>query len=222
MKRKLINVLGLTGLLALLSYAAAVVFAPLAYPGYDAMAQAVSDLSAETAPSRILWNRLAAFYNVGSVVCVTCTAVFVSEKKLSTRLFRAGIYLFTVMSWVSAVGYGMFPLSDSGKEITSFAEIMHIVVTAAVVLLSIVSLTLLIVSGFRKNGVRSLGVFALIALAMMLIGAVGQKLVPPAYFGIAERFSVFAAVGFTAVLGLYLFSGFKKAPREYRRKRKKK
>ena len=93
---------------------------------------------------------------------------------------------------------------------------------AAVVLLSIVSLTLLIVSGFRKNGVRSLGVFAIIALAMMLVGAVGQKLVPPVYFGIAERFSVFAAVGFTAVLGLYLFSGFKKAPREYRRKRKKK
>ena len=222
MKRKLINVLGLTGLLALLSYAAAVVFAPLAYPGYDVLTQAVSDLSAETAPSRILWNRLAAFYNVGSVVCVTCTAVFVSEKKLSTRLFRTGIYLFAVMNWVSAVGYAMFPLSDGGKEITSFAEIMHIAVTAAVVLLSIVSLTLLIVSGFRKNGVRSLGVFAIIALAMMLVGAVGQKLVPPAYFGIAERFSVFAAVGFTAVLGLYLFSGFKKAPREYRRKRKKK
>ena len=84
------------------------------------------------------------------------------------------------------------------------------------------SLTLLIVSGFRKNGVRSLGVFAIIALAMMLVGAVGQKLVPPAYFGIAERFSVFAAVGFTAVLGLYLFSGFIRVPREYRRKRKKK
>ncbi len=43
---------------------------------------------------------------------------------------------------------------------------------------------------------------------MMFIGAVGSKAVPPEYFGIVERFSVFAAVGFTAVLGIYLFRGF--------------
>ena len=52
MKRSLIHWLGLTGIVALLSYAAAVIFAPFAYPGYNWMAQAVSDLSAETAPSR--------------------------------------------------------------------------------------------------------------------------------------------------------------------------
>ena len=40
---------------------------------------------------------------------------------------------------------------------------------------------------------------------MMLVGAVGTKAVPPEYFGIVERFSVFAAAGFTAVLGLFLF-----------------
>ena len=57
MKRKLIHWLGLCGILALLSYTAAVVFSPSAYPGYQWMAQAVSDLSAETAPSRQLWNQ---------------------------------------------------------------------------------------------------------------------------------------------------------------------
>ena len=56
MNRKLINWLGLTGVIALLSYTAAVVFSPLAFPGYNWMAQAVSDLSAETAPSRVLWD----------------------------------------------------------------------------------------------------------------------------------------------------------------------
>ena len=35
--------------------------------------------------------------------------------------------------------------------------------------------------------------------------------VPPEYFGIVERFSVFAAVGFNAVIGIYLFFGFEKA-----------
>jgi hypothetical protein len=46
MKRTLTQKLGLLGVLSFLSYAAAVVLAPLAYPGYDWMAQAVSDLSA--------------------------------------------------------------------------------------------------------------------------------------------------------------------------------
>ena len=209
--RKLIQWLGLTGLLALLSYAAAVIFSPLAYPGYDWMAQAVSDLSAETAPSKLLWRQLAAPYDICGVVCATCVCVYVSERKIASRLFRVGIYLFTIMNWVSAVGYGMFPLSDDGKEIASFQEKMHIAVTAMVVLLSVVSLICLIIAGFRKCGLRGVGVWAAIALAMMLIGSVGTGIVPPQYFGVVERFSVFAAVGFNAVLGLYLFTGFRSA-----------
>ena len=43
---------------------------------------------------------------------------------------------------------------------------------------------------------------------MMFIGAIGQGIVPKDYFGIVERFSVYAAVGFNAVLGIYLIRGF--------------
>ena len=208
MNRKLIHWLGLTGLLALLSYAAAVLFSPLAYPGYDWMAQAVSDLSADSAPSRELWNQLAAPYNLCGVVCATCVSVFVSEKKIASKLFRAGIYLFTVMNWISSVGYAMFPLSDSGTEITAVQETMHIVVTALVIVFSIASLACLVVAGCRRKEARGIGVWAAAALLMMLLGSVGTGVVPPEYFGVAERFSVFAAVGFNAVLGWYLFRGF--------------
>lgn len=210
MGRKLINWLGLTGLLSLISYTAAVVFSPLAYPGYNWMAQAVSDLSADSAPSRMLWNQLSAFYGTGGIICVVCVAVFVSERKVSSKLFRTGIYLFALMNLISNVGYRMFPLADGGKEIESFQEIMHMIVTGFVVILSIVSLAFLITAGRREKQVRGIGIWAAIALAMMLAGAIGTGTVPPAYFGIVERFSVFAAVGFTAVLGLYLFTGFAK------------
>ena len=209
MERKLINLAGLTGVISLISYTAAVVFAPLSFPGYDWMAQAVSDLSAETAPSRLPWNQLSAAYNVCSPVCMMCVSIFVSDEKISTRFFRLGIYLFAIMNWISAIGYRMFPLADSGKEIGSFQEKMHIIVTIAVVLLSIVSLTILIVSGFKKDGMKGLGIWASIALVMMFVGAIGKSAVSPDYFGIAERFSVFAAVGFNAVLGMYLLNGFR-------------
>ena len=49
------------------------------------------------------------------------------------------------------------------------------------------------------------GVCAAVALAMMLVGAMGMKIVPAAYFGVVERFSVFAATGFNAALGIHLF-----------------
>ena len=208
MRRKLIQWLGLTGALALLSYTAAVAIAPLAYPGYNWMAQAVSDLSADSAPSRALWERLAALYGVGSVVCATCAAVFVSERMLSSRLFRAGVYLFAGMNWVSNVGYAMFPLADGGKEIASFQEVMHIAVTALVVILSIASLSCIIANGYRDSRAKGMGALAGIALVMMMVGAIGQGVVPPECFGVVERFSVFAAVGFNAVLGWQLFNGF--------------
>ena len=206
--RRLIQWFGLTGVVALLSYAAAVIVSPRAYPGYNWMAQAVSDLSAENAPSRMLWDQIAALYGTCSVVCATCAAIYVSEKRVFSGLFRAGVYLFAAMNWVSAVGYRMFPLDDGGKVIASFQEGMHIAVTALVVLLSIASLVALIVAGFRERKARGIGILAGIALGMMLVGAVGQGLVPGAYFGVVERISVFAAVGFNAALGLYLFDGF--------------
>ena len=84
MKRTLTQKLGLLGLISFLSYAAAVAFSPLAYPGYDWRAQAVSDLSAANAPSLALWNQLSALYNVCEVVCVTAVCIGLQGRK--TRL----------------------------------------------------------------------------------------------------------------------------------------
>ena len=65
-KKSLLNYCGLLGVAAFLSYTAAVVFSPLAYPGYEWMAQAVSDLSAVNAPSLQLWNQLSSLYRTVS------------------------------------------------------------------------------------------------------------------------------------------------------------
>ena len=210
MNRKLINWLGLLGILEFASYAAAVIFSPMAYPGYNWMEQAVSDLSAESAPSRHLWDRLSALYSAGNVVCATCVAIYVSDNKISGKLFRLGIYLFTVMNWISKVGYSMFALSDAGKAIAGIQEVMHMVVTVCVVLLSIVSLIILIIAGCRDKAMKGVGIWAAIALGMMFMGPVGMTAFPQKYFGIFERFSTFAAVGYNAVLGVYLFKGFHK------------
>ena len=204
-KRNLIQWLGLFGIVSFLSYIAALVFSPLAYPGYNWMAQAVSDLSADNSPSRILWNQLSYLSGVGSVVCVMLVCVYI-QGRLSKSI-RVGIYLFAVMMWLSAVGYTMFPLTDSGFAGT-FQDVMHVVVTVLVVVLSITSLLTITIGSFRSNHYRSLGIWAAAALLLMVTGAIGINVVPIQYFGIPERFSVIAAMGFNAFLGVYLFRGF--------------
>lgn len=196
--------LGLLGVVSLLPYTAAVVLSPLAYPGYQWMAQAVSDLSAEYAPSKMLWSQLAAPYEACGLVSIMMVWVFVRGRL--NKPLRLGIGLFAIMNWVSTLGYGMFPLSASGFSGT-LQDILHTyVVTVAVVLLSIASLALIVLGGLRCY--PSLSVWAGLALGMMLVGAIGVGVVPRAYFGIAERFSVFAATVFNGILGIYLFRGF--------------
>lgn len=170
------------------------------------MEQAVSDLSASNAPSKLLWDQLSSLYTVGGMVSIMMVCVFIQGKLNKT--LQTGIYLFAAMNWVSSIGYAMFPLSESGNAGT-FQDIMHIyVVTAPVVLLSIISLVTIMVGGYRDKQYRSVAVWATIALSLMFAGAIGTGVVPKEYFGIAERFSVFAATGFNAVLGIYLFQGF--------------
>ncbi len=202
MKKKLLNYAGLFGVVSFLSYAAAVIFAPLAYPGYNWLKQAVSDLSAANAPSLGLWNSLSALYAVCEPLCAFAAVLGIQGKK--SKLLRLGVYLFAAMEFISAVGYRMFPLSNSGYDGT-FQDVMHMVITAVVVLLSIASLTLVIIAGAKDRSCRSYGICALVALLMMLTGALGMKIVPTDYFGVVERFSVFAATGFNAALGIHLF-----------------
>lgn len=202
MKKNLLNYLGLLGVISFLSYTAAVIFSPLAYPGYNWLSQAVSDLSASNAPSLGLWNQLSSLYNVCEVLCAVVVCIGIQNNK--SKLLRIGVYLFAIMEFISAVGYRMFPLSTSGYA-GSFQDVMHMVITAVVVLLSIVSLVLIIIAGFKDKRYKSYAICALVALCMMLVGALGMKIVPANYFGVVERFSVFAATGFNCALGLHLF-----------------
>ncbi|MCL2843259.1 MAG: DUF998 domain-containing protein [Oscillospiraceae bacterium] len=204
-KKTLIHWLGLLGVVSFGSYAAAVVFAPLAYPGYDWMSRAVSDLSAANAPSLALWHQLSGLYGIAGAVCMMMVCVAIRGKL--NKLLRLGIYLFAVMFWVSSIGFGMFPLSESGTGGTRFQDIVHAyVVTPPVVILLIASFVLIMIGGYCKKRFVSLAVCATIALVLMVIGAIGTGVAPSEYFGIFQRFSNLISVnGFLATLGIYLF-----------------
>lgn len=195
--------LGILGLISLLSYTAMVVFSPLTYPGYDWMTMAVSDLSAAGAPSADLANRLGCLFSPCGLVSIMAVCVAVAD--IPSRHFRFGVYCFAAMEWLCSVGYTCFPWV-SGAANTDPQNVMHLIVTVLVIVFSLAALVL-IVLGAKKAGQRSLGIWAGICLAAMVIGPIGTGLLPASVFGLFERFSTFSVVIFNAVLGMYLFLG---------------
>ena len=200
---KRLQFLGLLGIISLLSYTAMVVFSPLAYPGYDWLSMAVSELSADGAPSQALATQLNCLFGPCGLVAVT--AVCVACICCKSKVLRIGIYFYTAMVWVTDIGYKMFPwVSDAPNSHPQ--NIMHLVVTGIVVACSIVSLILIAIGG-RKDNLKSLSVWAIVCFAAMMIGAIGTSAMPKEVFGLFERFSVFSAAVFKAVIGWYLFKG---------------
>ncbi len=195
--------LGIFGIISLLSYTAMMVFSPLAYPGYNWLSMAVSDLSAVGAPSAALAERLNALFGPCAVVSVM--AVCVGAAGCRSKLLKTGIGSFAAMEWITVVGYKMFPWVQ-GVAASSFQNVMHLLVTALVVLLSIISLLLIAIGG-RKERLPSLSNWAIGCLAAMMIGALGTGIMPKSVFGLFERFSTFSAVVFNAILGVYLLRG---------------
>ena len=107
-KKNLLNYCGLLGVAAFLSYTAAVVFSPLAYPGYDWMAQAVSDLSASNAPSLRLWNQLSSLYNVCTLVCAMGMNIVPKDYFGIVERFS----VFAVTGYNAVLGIELFFITD--------------------------------------------------------------------------------------------------------------
>ncbi|NOH02829.1 MAG: DUF998 domain-containing protein [Chloroflexi bacterium] len=199
--KSLIRLLNLSGVVAAVFYFLHVYYGIRNYPNYSSLSQAVSDLTATDAPSYIIASRFSALYSMFAVLGCTFLCLIITNQ--INKTFRLGIYLYTIMNWVSSIGYTLFPLSGKGYQGT-FQDIMHLyVVTIAVVLLSIVSLILIFIGGRRNKETKAIAILGLIALLLMFLGSIGTGVAPKEYFGVLERFSVFSVVIYTALLGLF-------------------
>ncbi len=194
--------LALMGLVGTIFYFLHVILGEMNYPGYNPLAQAVSALTAATAPSRRIASAYSTVYAFFTVAACTLLCVFYQGRV--NRVFRLGIYLFAVMEWISAIGYTLFPLSGSGYDGT-FQDVMHMVVTAFVVLLSIASMILIAVGCFRSKVHKRFGIFSIAVLGIMALGSIATGVAPIGYFGVAERLSVYSVVVYSAVLSLFTF-----------------
>jgi len=199
-KDKMIGLIALvSGVLCVLFYLLHDVIGAMNYPGYDFMRQAVSDLTAVDAPSFAVASGYSAVYGIFSCICCVMMCLLAMDQVKGVRI---GIILFVAMSFVSAIGYSLFPLTSGGYD-GSVQSMIHVyVLTILVVLLSIASLISLAYFGF-KDGQKVLGVVSVVCLLCMMFGAAGSNALSPDVFGLVERFSTYSAVVFTGFLGAY-------------------
>ena len=202
--KKLINYLCLTGILSVVFYLLHDIVGAYNYPGYNWMKQAVSDLTATDAPSFVVASGFVTVYKIFSCLVSALLCILVKNEK---KTLRVGIYLFSIMNFISAIGYALFPLSSAGYD-GSIQSFIHVyILTALVVILSIVSLILISIGSFKSKH-RLLGILAIISLILMFVGAVGSGNAPKEVFGVFERFSTYSAVVFTGILGIYGYKVF--------------
>lgn len=107
------------------------------------------------------------------------------------------------MSFLSHIGYALFPLASAGYDgsINSFIHVY--VITILVVTQSIFSLVYFF-RGFRKSRDKGYAIISLIILLMM-IASIAAPFVPKNIFGIVERISTYSIVIYTFILSTYFF-----------------
>ncbi|MBN2504563.1 MAG: DUF998 domain-containing protein [Bacilli bacterium] len=203
-QKTFLQYIALCGVFAVAFYVLHDVYGRTFYPGYDWMSQAVSDLTASDAPSRVVAGGLSNVYGTLSVLSSMALVALVKDKW--NKLFRVGVYLFASMNLVSNIGYALFPLSTSGYAGT-VSDIFHLyVVTISVVLLSIISMILIAIGGWRsERRLHALSFSAVTALVFMISGAMLSNIVSQSYFGLVERLSTYSAVIFTGIIGVFGF-----------------
>lgn len=189
------------GLLAVLFYVTHVVIGKGLYPGYDAMRQTISDLTALDAPGRETPLMLAGFYTVAMILFASGLYFTMSERFGS--MFKWGLSIFVVSSFI-ALGYLFFPLSESGMSGATLSDTMHVIVTGLVVVTSVTSLILLGLGFYRSNTYHYMGMISFVTLGLQLIGAL-LTVVWPSIIGLAERITIYSLMTYDVLLSLWLF-----------------
>ena len=183
--------------IAIISYFIHILLGYLYYEGYNPLSQAISDLTAEDSPVKSIarvFSNLYGFFSVCAMILLLLKVKDFKHKKL-----KLGVIIFTIMITMSAIGFAFFPLSEAGYAGT-FKDIMHMVITFFVVILTLISLVLFIIA--FKSVYQWISI---ITLTLILLSAILMAFIPNNYFGVLERVSVYSVIFYFGFLS-YVFS----------------
>jgi hypothetical membrane protein len=205
-KRSFWGILSLSGIIGVAFYTLHVVLGGLLWNGYSHISQAISELTGEGAPNAVMLRVLTTIYGVLMIV-FSVTVIFNFKTIKAKKLAMAGAVLLVVMETVSLIGYGLFPMNQS-ESAGSFQNIMHIVVTAIVVLCTIGSGYFIGIGLWKTEGIKRIGIFIFVcSIIITIFGALTPIAMANSlpFSGLTERINIFTLQIWLSVLSVFLF-----------------
>ena len=197
--KKTVSLLGAIGTIF---YFIHVILGRIFYDGYNPLAQAISDLTAADSPSKNIASVFSFLYGILTVIF--STGFFICFKGTINKIVTAGAFFFCVMTLISFFGYTFFPLSEAGYAGT-FQDKMHIAVTTAVVVFTILSIILYSIGFLKTSEYKYMGIISICTFGLLIIGVMLINILPKEYFGIAERINVYSIIIYTGILSLWMY-----------------
>jgi len=196
------------GMIAVIFYFIHVFLGQLLWDIYNPITTDISSLTAVGAPNTELLGIFTLIYGVCMVIFAIAMVIESFDKKYNF-ITKLGFIVLLVMSIISLVGFGLFPLAPD-KTTLNFQNMMHIIITGITVLLTIIFLFLLGIGFLKKEKFKKLGKITLgVGILIIIFGtlnpismALGLNIL-----GLTERLVIFTLQIFIFFLSfIYTFN----------------
>jgi len=190
------------GVVSPLIYIGADVLAAMRWASYSYTSQTVSELMAIGAPTRPLI--VAAFAAFGALsIAFGAGVCFASAGRRSLQITSV---LFIIHHVAGLIGCVLFPIHMRGSKGT-LSDTMHIIITAALVLLMLLYMAFGSMAAGAKFRWYSITTMGLLMLFRALAGMQGPNLasnLPTPWLGVEERINIYASLLWTVVFAFFL------------------
>lgn len=205
-RKSIWQLLSLTGLIGVLFYTAHVLIGGFLWQGYSHLSQTISELTANGAPDAGFLSILTTIYGILMII-FSVSLYFIFRALEVKNVARIGAILLIVMEVTSLGGYSFFPLDEAGSTM-NFQNIMHIVVTAVVVLTTLSCFYFTGIGLLKTPGFSKIGRFVLIMAVIITVAGFATPMTMASglpFSGLVERLNIFSIQTCLSVLSIYFF-----------------
>lgn len=202
-KEKLERFLMPLGMVGVIFYLVHTILGNILWPEYNPITMDISSLTADGAPNQGILRVFTMIYGICMVLFII-GMIIKSDRKYHLGA-RTGYVVLLGMEVISLFGYTAFPLVGD-KTVMNFQNMMHITVTVAVVVTTIVSGFTLAYGYLVQEKMKNLGKFILImAIIITLCGMISPISIVMGLniLGLTERLVIYSLQTLMFVLSFY-------------------
>lgn len=201
--RKIDRFLMPLGMIGVLFYFTHTIMGRILWKEYNPITTDISSLTCDSAPNANLLRIFTLIYGI----CMLLFVIAMIKKSFTQyhSLLKIGYIVLMIMQLTSMFGYTLFPLSGNKTEM-SFQNMMHIVVTAIVVLTTICSSFFIAFGYLKQEKMKWLGTFTLVMAILITVFGVFNPISMSLKFnilGLTERLVIYSLQILMFVLSYY-------------------